>query len=437
MTIGVFHLSDPRLIILSLDAMVTEDLESLKNEPCFRRLMTGGSRINRIRTVYPSLTYPSHVSILTGVRPGRHGIVNNEPSVPGNLKCDWFWFHQPVRSGDLHDAAKEAGLTTASVFWPASGAHPSVDFLVAEYWAQGKGDTLKAAYTRAGTSDELFDYAVFPYLESFSSWESPVTDEAKIRCACDIIRRYKPNLLTLHLGQIDYYRHRYGVFNDMVTKGVMQSERYLKMLFDACLDAGVFDNTNFIVLSDHGQINYTRRMNINLLLRREGLIGTDEDGGLSSWDAWIKTANFSGQVYLRDPADKKLHDRVYRLLRRHCEAGDMGISRVYKAEEARFEEGLYGDFSFVIESDDTTLFLSDWREPMFLPAEPISGCQRASHGHHPSKGPQPVFLAIGPDIRPGVVIENGDLTDEAPTFAKLLGVSLPGTDGKPFERIIL
>ena len=427
-----------RLVILSLDAMVYEDLKTLEEYPCFGKLLAEGSRVNRMRTVYPSLTYPAHVSILTGVYAGRHGIVNNEPSVPGNLNCDWYWFHDAVQSRDLHDAAKEAGLTTASVFWPASGAHPSVDYLLAEYWAQGKEDTLKEAYLRAGTTEELFDYAVLPYLDRFNSWESPITDEAKICCACDIIKAYKPHLLTLHLGQIDYYRHRYGLFNDMVTKGVRQSERYLQMLFDCCREAGIYEETNFIVLSDHGQIHYTRRMNTNLPLQKAGLIRLDANGELSGWDAWIKTANFSGQVYLKDPENKQLYDRVYQLLSRYCAQGDMGISRVYTAEEARREEGLFGGFSFVMESDDDTLLCSDWREPLFSPAEPISGrYKRASHGHHPSKGPQPVFLAFGPDIKPGVVMESGHIVDEAPTFARLLRVSLPDTDGHPMEAILI
>jgi len=297
---------------------------------------------------------------------------------------------------------------------------------------------LKAAYLRAGTSEELFESAVLPYLEGFSSWESPISDEAKICAACDIIKKYKPHLLTLHLGQIDYYRHRYGIFNDMVTKGVEQSERYLQMLFDACTEAGTYDKTNFVVLSDHGQINYTRHMNINLLLEREGLLHFDVDERLSSWDAWIKTANFSGQVYLREPGDKRLYDHVYRMLTQYCEEGNMGISRVYSAEEAREEEGLYGDFSFVVESDDTTLFSSDWREPLFSPAQPESpGYSRGSHGHHPSKGPQPVFLAIGPDIKTGIIIEKGQLIDEAPTFARLLDVDLPDTEGRVMEEILI
>ena len=153
---------DKHLVVVSFDAMVTEDLYLLKDKSVFSRLLNEGSRVNRIRTIYPSLTYPAHTSMLTGARCGRHGIVNNEPSEVGNLKCDWYWFHDPVRIPDIHDAAKKAGLVTASVFWPVTGGHKGIDHLVAEYWAQGPGDTLEKAYKRAGTSDDVYENVVRP-----------------------------------------------------------------------------------------------------------------------------------------------------------------------------------------------------------------------------------------------------------------------------------
>lgn len=425
-----------RLVVVSFDAMVYEDLERLVEMPCFKQLWDNGSRVNRMRTIYPSLTYPAHVSILTGANPSRHGIINNEPAIPGNLKCDWYWFHDGVRVKDLHDSAKEAGLTTASVFWPVTGGHPSVDYLIAEYWAQGKNDTLEAAYKRAGTSDALFEKIVRPLIPRLNSWESPVTDEGKILLACEIIKTYRPNLLTLHLGQIDYFRHRYGVFNDKVTHGVMQSERYLQMLFDACKDAGVFEDTNFVVISDHGQLNYSRKMNLNALFRQEGLLRINADGQFVDWDVWAKSANFSAQIYLKDRENTTLYNKTYDLLKKWRDAGDMGISAVYTVKEAE-KKGLSGEFSFVIESDEDTLFFSQWTEPVFSQAEPLQeGYQRGSHGHDPVVGPQPVFLAMGPDIRPGVVIESGSIVDEAPTFAKILGIDFPETDGAAMEMLV-
>jgi hypothetical protein len=69
--------------------------------------------------------------------------------------------------------------------------------------------------------------------------------------------------------------------------------------------------------------------------------------------------------------------------------------------------------------------------------EPLAeGYVRASHGHHPTVGPQPVFLAYGPDVKPGVVKEKGLVIDEAPTFARMLGLEFPETDGHAMEDLL-
>lgn len=426
-----------RLIVLSLDAMVYEDITHLENAPCFKKLLKEGSRVNRMRTIYPSLTYPVHTSILTGTRAGRHGIVNNEPSIPGNLKCDWFWFHEPVKVRDLHDVAKAAGMVTASVFWPVTGRHPSIDHLVAEYWVQDKEDTLKSAYTRAGTSQKLYELAVIPHYEGLSKYDYPDCDEAKLNCACEIIKHYKPHLLTIHLGQIDGFRHKYGIFNDMVTGAVTLSEKYLKALMDACRSVGIYEDTNFVVLSDHGQLNYTRRMNINKIFVEEGFIKLDEENNFVSADAWVKAAGMSAHVHLSNPADKEIYNAVEILLHKLADSKTMGVERIYTAREAELEEGLFGDFSFVLEGDGSTLFSSDWRSPLFSPVDEASGYKRASHGHHPDKGPQPVFLAMGPSVKSGIVIERADIIDVAPTLAHFIGVELPGAEGKPLADMLL
>ena len=420
---------EKHLVVVSFDAMVCEDLDLLKNGPVFSKFLNEGSRVNRIRTIYPSLTYPAHTSMLTGARCGRHGIVNNEPSEPGNLKCPWYWFHDKVRIPDIHDAARKAGLRTASVFWPVTGGHKSIDYLIAEYWAQGPEDTLEKAYRRAGTSDEVYNEIVRPVEKIMASWEPASSDDGKTEMACSIIRRYRPHLLTLHLGQIDSFRHKNGVFNEKVAEGVLRSERYMQMIFDACREAGILENTDFVICSDHGQINYSRKMNLNLLFVHEGLIKTDAEGKITQWKAWAKSANFCAQVYLSDPAQ---YDRVYSVLRKACDSGDLGIGRVMTAEEAKKQYGLYGDFSFVLESDESTLFTSKWTEPLFSPAEGV----KASHGHDPSVGPQPVFLGYGPSFRKGVVLPEGKLIDEAPTYARILSLNLPDAEGAPMTGLL-
>ena len=90
----------------------------------------------------------------------------------------------------------------------------------------------------------------------------------------------------------------------------------------------------------------------------------------------------------------------------------------------------------MIESDETTLFSSDWKEPLFTPYNPEQGYEKASHGHDPAVGPQPVFLAVGPHFREGVVLPCAPIINEAPTYAAILGVRLPDAEGEPLNALL-
>ena len=60
----------------------------------------------------------------------------------------------------------------------------------------------------------------------------------------------------------------------------------------------------------------------------------------------------------------------------------------------------------------------------------------SAHGHQPQKGPQPTFIMAGPQIKEGVILEEGRLIDEAPTWAAVMGVEMPWADGKPICEIL-
>ena len=135
--------------------------------------------------------------------------------------------------------------------------------------------------------------------------------------------------------------------------------------------------------------------------------------------------------------DEALKERVYQTLRELQEEGVFGIGRIYTAEEAREEEQLYGDFSFVVESDGYTSFGDRAVRPLVQNFD-VSDYRfgRATHGYMPDYGPQPVFVAKGPDIKEGVVLDRGRVVDEAPTFAKLLNLTMEQADGKPVDEIL-
>jgi predicted AlkP superfamily pyrophosphatase or phosphodiesterase len=431
-----------KLIVFSADAMVYEDLAYFKTLPNYKKYLAGGAEIKRMKTIYPTVTYPAHVSIATGNYPDRHGVVSNlefHPGMkpePGMLTLPWHWFHHVVKGADIFDAAKKAGLSTAGVNWPVTGRHPSIDFLMAEYWTQGADDSLDAAFARAGSCEGVLNI-IDKYKEGMIQRQHPGCDIFKINCCCDIIRQYKPDLLMIHIANIDDYRHKYGIFNDHVTRGVEETDRWLGRIMEAAESAGIREKTNLVLISDHGQIDISRIININVLFADYGLIQLNKQGELIDWDAYSLSNGASALVFLKDPNDPRLYGKTYGLLRYFCEEGIYGIGGVFTEPEARRKEHFGGNFSFVVETDGYSAFGDNWNRPLvksFDTSDYRYG--QATHGYLPDKGPQPIFLAKGPGIKNGITLENRNIVDEAPTFARLLGISLPDTDGVCIDEIL-
>ena len=425
------------VIVISEDALVYDDLETLRRLPSFGGIMQSGAMVKTVRSVYPTITYPCHTSMRTGAYCGRHGVVNNERADDlTRQKAPWEWFHEAVRIGDIFDAAKSAGLTTAGVFWPVTGRHPHIDYLIDEYWPQFPGQTTEECFAASGSSAEVIERVIRPnrHLLDWKHRVHPQCDAFVHACACSIIRRYKPNLLMVHLANIDEYRHRTGVFSPLVTHGLHEIEVWLGELLKALDDAGIREQTDLFIVSDHGQMNVTRTVALNALLAEQGLLTVDAEGRITDYTAIARSAGMSAQVYVKRPADTA---RVHAVLQRMADDGLYGFERVYTAEELRREEGIYGDFSFMLETDGYTSFSNACVRPLVRPADnsDYKSC-RATHGYHPEKGPQPTLLACGPHIRPGVVLERRPIVDEAPTYARILGVELPEAEGKAMEEIL-
>lgn len=242
----------------------------------------------------------------------------------------------------------------------------------------------------------------------------------------------------IHPANIDAYRHQTGIFSTKVTHALHEVDLWLGELLKAVKDAGIENDTDIFIVSDHGQINITRVIAINALLAERGLITVGADGEVADYVAISKSTGLSAQIYLKHPENKADYDKTYAILKEMCDDGLYGFSRVYTAEEVMAEEGLSGKFSFVIETDDYSSFNNDWRRPFVRPATNSDyKFGRATHGHNPDKGPQPTLLAFGPDIKPGVHVARRPIVDEAPTYAKILGVELPDADGKAIDEILI
>ncbi len=425
-------------LVISEDAMVYEDLEILRRLPAFGSVWNDAAVVREMRSVYPTITYPAHTTMRTGCWPDRHGVINNEQTILGEVSSKWEHFNDIVRVPDIFDAAKAAGLTTCSVFWPVTGNHPHVDWLINEYWPQEPDGDPVECFAESGTDpDTLETVRRHIHMVLGHQRQHPFFEKFVFACTDDLIREHRPNLTMVHPANIDAYRHETGIFSDKVIHGLHECDVWLADMLQALDVAGIREETNVFVVSDHGQMDFAGSVHPNVLLARAGLIDVDPDGTLKGYRAICKSMGASCQVWLSDPADRALREETFSVLDAARREGVYGIERVFTEEETARLEHLSGGFSFVLETDGRYSFGNRFTGPV-LSAADTSDYKTAhgTHGYLPEKGPQPTLLAFGPGIRPGARADRAGIVDIAPTVAASLGLSMPDTDGRVIEEIL-
>ena len=221
-------------------------------------------------------------------------------------------------------------------------------------------------------------------------------------------------------------------------KALMVHDDWLGRIMDEVERAGIYERTNFAVVSDHGQLPVEQMFQPNVLLAGEGLIRLDGEGNVTDWDAYCNSAALSAQVHVRDPEDGGVRRKVEKVLREISQNPVYGVEAVFTKEEVRREQHLDGDFLYVLEGRYGTGFGNASMGPALVKPDhsDYKFCV-SSHGHLPYKGPQPVFFMSGPDVRAGAVMERQRIIDEAPTFARMLGVSMKEVQGRCMKELLI
>lgn len=429
-----------KLFVLSMDAMVREDVAQLLQKPNFRRIMEKRAEAERVLSVYPASTYPAHTTLMTGCYPGSHGVYTNVPlqTVSDGI-AHWPLSCDRVYREDLFAAAKRAGCSTAAVYWPITACNPNVDHEINEYffYYPGEGDRVEETFAAQG-ADEVALEAVRKYkhlLPVKMEGKEPAEkeyDNFLMACACHLIRKVQPDLLMVHNCCLDSRRHSRGVFGENLPAAYEETDAWLGEVIAAMEEAGVYEDTNFVILSDHGQRDYHLNVRFNALLVKEGLIRLAPDNSIYDWQAYAQTNGMSTTVYLTDPTNEILSERVYAALKRLQAEGKYGIERIWTKEELAARYGQKGPYSFFVEAEEGVNFSNSLQGDFVSETKRVYG----SHGYQPEKGAQPVFLGHGPAFREGAVIPEAKLVDVAPTLAAILGQSLPEADGRVLKELL-
>lgn len=122
------------LIVISFDGLSTLDFEYIKSLSNFKNFINESSYCKQVYSVYPTLTYPAHATIVTVKYPKNHGIINNTLLQPNRNSPDWFWQRKYIKGETLYDIAIERGMKVAALLWPVT-AKSNIQYNMPEIFA--------------------------------------------------------------------------------------------------------------------------------------------------------------------------------------------------------------------------------------------------------------------------------------------------------------
>ena len=147
-----------KAVMVSLDAFFDADYGSLSPEGGLSKIIQEGTVCRQVKTVFPALTYPAHVTLVTGCDPAETKVGQNQPFQP-NVDADhrvWYWERKHIAVPTLFDAVKAAGGKNCTILWPVCCKNPATRWCVPEVHSlPGENITLKAL--RYGTPLFILD----------------------------------------------------------------------------------------------------------------------------------------------------------------------------------------------------------------------------------------------------------------------------------------
>ncbi|WP_066309293.1 alkaline phosphatase family protein [Bacillus sp. FJAT-29814] len=426
------------LIIISFDCLSALDYPIMKDLPHFQTILENGALVKNVKSIYPSVTYPCHASIVTGNYPNRHGIINNTLLQPGRISPDWNWFRRSIKCTTLYDEAKKANLTTAALLWPVTGK-ANIDYNMPEIFANRPWHNQIVVSLLSGTPSYQWELNK-RYGHIRNGLHQPELDDFVLEAAVDTIKTKKPNLMMIHFTDLDSMRHDFGFSSKEAMAAIDRHHTRLGRILSALKESGIYENSTIVVLGDHSALDEDKAISLNVLFQRENLISVNGKGKITDWKAYCKTCDGSAYIYLKDPNDKATYESVKNLLDSLLTNPDGGIEQVLTGPEAA-NLGADGNCAFMIEAKQGYFILEDYQGDYLKKITPENTkadkkYTQATHGYSPKKENYgTILMAAGRGIKPGT-IPSARLIDEGPTFARLLGVSLGDTDGSVIEEML-
>jgi len=367
------------LILVSIDGFRADYLDRGQT-PTLAALAASGVRAQALRPSFPTLTFPNHYTLVTGLYPEHHGIVNNRMTDPAKRTTfvykeaatvedpDW-WGGEPIWVG-----AEKHGLRSATMFWP--GSNVAIRGVRPTYW------------------------------KPFDTHYPPSQRVADVLAWLDLPPAERPRLLTLYFEQVDHAGHAFGPESREVDAALRRTDAALADLVAGLRQRGLEDAVDLVVVSDHGEADTDPALRIFLddivplddldVVHYGILAGIEPRPGRSERvEAALLRPHPHMRCWRKGEVPPRLHysasPRIPSLL---CLADRGGVvsSRAYERSGGRYSAGEHG-----YDNDDPTM--------------------------------RALFIARGPAFRRGLVVPAFDNVHVYPLLAHLLGIPPAPNDG--------
>lgn len=411
------------VVVISLDGFPAYALDDPRLPiPTLRTLAAEGAAAAAMKPINPTVTWPNHTTMVTGVDAAQHQVLFNglltRNQADGTITVEpWRDKDQLVHARTVYDAAYEAGLTTAEVDWVAIFRARTISWAFPE--DPNPNGLIEGQLIQAGlvTRDQLAHFD-----DSSPAWQDQIRTDAAI----DILKRYKPNLMLLHLLSLDDINHQYGPMGNASLETMAFLDDRVKEIVDTL--RSLHQRFTVLIVSDHGFRKIAHTIYPNDILRRHGLVR--DVHGKPFWDAFVVPEGGTAMVYVTDPAQRAQLIPKLSALFDSLE----GVDHVYAQDD--------------LEKLGLPSHQSSQSPDLLIAAKPgygfASGTQEANgeahagtHGYLNSDPQmQAIFLAWGDGIRPGVRLASISNLDVAPTIAALLGIEMDNVTGHPLNKIL-
>jgi predicted AlkP superfamily pyrophosphatase or phosphodiesterase len=420
----------PVVLLISVDGMKPEAVIDAPSHglkvPNLRAFMADGAYARGVRGVLPTLTYPSHTTLLTGASPAKHGIIDNTTFDPQLLnQRGWYWYAEDIKVPTLWAAAAPANLRTANIYWPVSvGA--KITYNLPQIWRAGTEDDLKLqrALSTPGLEQELSaELGRYPG----GMEETVAEDEIRARFAIRLLEKKHPEFFTVYLTGLDTEEHASGPFSAKSNQTLERLDGVVGLL-RAAAEKAAPGRATVCVVSDHGFAAIEHDVNLYAAFREAGLFSVDKDNKVTGWKAMLWPAGGSAAVMLADPKDEQLRARVKALLDKLAGDPANGIDRIWSQEEVRQGRG-FPDAAFLVSLKIGYEMAYSFSMPLITPPSNLG-----MHGYVPERAEmRSSFFIVGPHILKGKSLGEIDMRQIAPTLADVLHMHLAGAEMGPLS----